>query len=88
MMRIASAFGFTPASRSRICSLARANSLLLDAETQGTSSKSTVSGIECLLLRCLCPDSEIRKSLRLAFCELRNQKGHWQLFECSVAFWI
>ena len=34
MMRIASEFGFTPASRSRIFSFGQANCLLLDADTQ------------------------------------------------------
>jgi len=34
MKRIASEFGFTPASRSRIFSFGQANCLLLDADTQ------------------------------------------------------
>ena len=38
MMRIASEFGFTPASRSRIFSFGQANSLLLDADSRPSSS--------------------------------------------------
>ena len=38
MMRIASEFGFTPASRSRIFSFGQANSLLLDADNRSSSS--------------------------------------------------
>jgi P27 family predicted phage terminase small subunit len=38
MMRIASEFGVTPASRSRIFSFDQANSLLLDADTHGSRS--------------------------------------------------
>jgi P27 family predicted phage terminase small subunit len=38
MMRIASEFGFTPASRSRIFSFGQANSSLLDADTRGGGS--------------------------------------------------
>jgi phage terminase small subunit len=34
MLRIASEFGFTPASRSRIFSYSKSNSLLLDAEKE------------------------------------------------------
>ena len=37
MMRIASEFGFTPASRSRIFSFSQANSLLLDGDDHGGS---------------------------------------------------
>jgi P27 family predicted phage terminase small subunit len=39
MMRIASEFGFTPASRSRIFSFTQKNSMLLDAEPDDGSPK-------------------------------------------------